>query len=336
MNYGGIDLASRTSAFCIVDEKGERLREGLMETTAEAFATELGSVERLRIVVEASPLAEWACRTLEGVGHEVTIIDPRKAKAVIKTKKKTDRMDARKLAQMARTGWYCAVHAKSERARQWRTQLQAREGLKETRRATENRIRGLLRAHGIRLGRVSEGEFGEAVKRRLTELPRSLRSTFVGLLRMRQVVLKELKQATRRLHREAKQTPLVRRLMTVDGVGPMVALSFVATLDTPRRFRRSDQVPAYVGLVPSVQQSGDIDYRGRITKEGDVLLRTMLVEAAHVLLTRCRRRSVLKSWGLKLRKKKGLGKAKVAVARKLAMLLHRLWLREETFVPECA
>lgn len=155
MNYCGIDLASKASAFCVMNEMGAIVREEEIATDADGFRTRLGGVETMKCVVEASPLAEWAVQTLEGLGHEAVIIDARRAKAVVCTKKKTDRVNARDLANMARTGWYTAVHRKSERARELRTWLTARAGLVEASNALNARIRGLLRAHGIKLGKVA-------------------------------------------------------------------------------------------------------------------------------------------------------------------------------------
>ena len=331
MYYCGIDLASKTSAMCVMDGKGEVLCEQMLFTDENDLREQFGQGETLRIVIEACPLAEWAARVLEALGHEVVVIDPRRAKAVICTKKKTDKLDARNLARMARTGWYTAVHRKSSAARLQRSELKARQGLVETANAMGARIRGLLRAHGIQLGSVSEGEFEARVLERVADNAPELKSVLRPLLKIWREATKSADRLYVRFKRQSRRDPLRRRLMSVPGVGPLVATAFVATVDAPTRFARADQVPAYVGLVPGVHQSGAVDHRTPITKEGDGLLRWLLVEAAHVLLTRTRRSSALKRWGLKLREKKGPGKARVAVARKLAMILHRIWLTGEPF-----
>jgi len=331
MNYCGIDLASKASAVCILDKTGKVLKEFEVMTDADGYRNGLGKLSRMRCVLEASPLAEWAAQQLEALGHEVVVIDPRKAKAVICTKKKTDKLDARKLAKMGQTGWYTEVHRKSEQARVLRSRLKARKGLVETAQAMGSRIRGLLRAHGIKLGHVKESEYRSRVETEVKQHIPALWSAFEALLVMRTQALEAAEQMQKAFKMSSREDAVCRHLMSAPGVGPLVASAYVATIDDPQRFKRSDQVPAYLGLVPSVQQSGEMAYRGRITKEGDGLLRWLLVEAAHVLLTRTRKSCALKRWGLRLAKKKGLGKAKVAVARKLAMLLHRMWVTGKPF-----
>lgn len=331
MSYCGIDLASKASAFCIVNKQGDLLEEFESPTDEDGFRTYLQSYCSLKCVVEASPLAAWSVRTLEKQGHEVIIIDARRAKAVVCTKKKTDRTNAQDLAHMARTGWYTEVHRKSESARELRTYLMARSGLVETSNAMNARIRGLLRSHGIKLGAVPEREFEAKVQGALSDKASALRGCLIPLLEIWRQAIDEAEVLLKTIKARAKQNPVCQRLMTVPGIGPLSAVAYVATIDTPERFKRSSQVGAYLGLVPSVYQSGEIDYRGRITKEGDHLLRWLLTEAAHCLLTNTRRQFALKRWGQRLEKQKGVGKARVAVARKLAIILHRLWLTGEAF-----
>jgi transposase len=336
MDHCGIDTANKTSAICVLDGKGRIVWEGQCTTDEAGFSRALRSFSTLRCVVEASPLSEWVAQLLEALGHEVIVIDPRKAKALIATKKKTDRLDARNLARMSLTGWYTEVHRKSAAARLLRSQLKARLGLVKMLREQENRLRGLLRAHGVLVGSVSRGQFEARVKevaqRRCAELMPMLEM----LLEVRHQTRVALAKLTKELKRNAKLDPLCRLLMTAPGVGSIVAAAYVATIDEPRRFRRSAQAAAYVGLAPRVYQSAETEYRGRISKEGDHLLRWLLVEAAHVLLTRTRRDSALKRWGQRLADRKGLAKARVAVARKLAVVLHRMWLTGQPFNAEPA
>ncbi len=332
MENCGIDVSMKSSSVCILGGRGEEVLEQTVSTDEAGFARVLKGRGRMRCVLEAGPLAEWLSRILERLGHEAVVIDARKAKGVIRTKKKTDRLDARNLAQMGRTGWYTAVHRKSVEARTTRTFLQARQGLVQTALAQGSRIRGLLRAHGIKLGEVQESQFAWEVKRLAKEKSQDLWEMLEPLVEVRRHALKASEQMRRRMIRQAAaQDSVARRLMTVPGVGPITATAFVATIDDPRRFRSSEQVAAYLGLVPSVTQSGELEVHGHITKEGDGLLRSYLVEAAHVLLTRKRGTCRLKKWGLKLAKKKGHGKARVAVARKIAVLLHHLWITGETY-----
>ena len=265
------------------------------------------------------------------MGHTAKVIDPRKAKGVIRTKKKTDKLDARNLARMSRTGWYTAVHRKSPEARAMRTYLQARQGLLQTALAQGSRIRGLLRAHGIKLGQLPEGAYASKVQQLTRERAPQLWPMLEPLVDLRHQALRSAAQMKRQLARQIAQDPVGQRLLSVPGVGPLTAVAYKATIDQPERFASSNQVGAYVGLVPGVDQSGDRDFHGHITREGDGLLRSYLFEAAHVLLTRRKGTCRLKKWGLKLAAKKGYGKARVAVARKLAVLLHHLWITGQTY-----
>ena len=328
----GIDVAMKSSSVCILGDRGEVLLEEAVSTDEAGLASVLKGRGRMRCLLEAGPLAEWVSRILEGLGHEAVVIDARKAKGVIRTKKKTDRLDARNLARMGRTGWYTVVHRKSVEARATRTFLQARQGLVQTALAQGSRIRGLLRAQGIKLGEVKESEFASQVRQLACEKSQQLWEMLEPLVQVRLAALRASEQMRRRMIRQAAtEGSVARRLMTVPGVGPITATAYVATIDDPKRFRSSEQVAAYLGLVPSVAQSGELEVHGHITKEGDGMLRSYLVEAAHVLLTRKRGTCRLKKWGLKLARKKGHGKARVAVARKIAVLLHHLWITGETY-----
>ena len=297
MNSCGIDLASEASAGCIVNEQGTRVREQMVATEGRELGKALTGLGRLRCVVEAAPLAAWVAQQLETQGHEVILIDPRRAKAVIQTKNKTDKLDARNLAKLAQVGWYTAVHRKTPAARLQRTHLQARNGLVETAQAA--RIRGLLRAHGVKVGAVSAGQFVATVQALVAEHVPALTTALEPLLLIDRQAHEGAKALARHVTKQVKQDPLCQRLMPVPGVGPLVAGTYVATLDDPTRFRTSTQVAAYLGLVPRVYQSGAANYHGRIRKEGDKLRRWLFVEAAHVLLTRTKRSSALKRWGLK-------------------------------------
>jgi len=331
VEHCGIDVAMKSSSVCITDRRGVVVLERSVTTDEAGLRGVLGGRRRMRCVLEAGPLAEWMAEVIEGLGHEALVIDARKARGVIRTKKKTDRLDARNLAKMSRTGWYTAVHRKSAQARAMRTFLQARQGLVRTALAQNSRIRGLLKAHGLKLGAVAESQFGAAVRRLALEKGPELWEMLEPLVEVRDRALRAAEQMRKQIVRRAAAEPLHRRLMLVPGIGPLTVTAYVATIDDPRRFRSSDQVPAYIGLVPSVDQSGEVERHGHITRDGDGLLRGYLVEAAHVLLTRKRGSCRLKRWGLNLAKKKGHGKARVAVARKLAVLLHRLWITGELY-----
>lgn len=331
IHYCGIDLASKTSAICVIDDNGKVLHEIEVPTERKDFEKALIGFTGLRCVMEAGPLSEWVAAQLEEMSHFPVIIDARKAKALISTKKKTDKIDAEKLAKMARTGWYTAVHRKSKEARMMRTWLQARRGLIMTAIAMNCRIRGLLRSHAIRLGEVPASKFTARVRELALDYDKSLWSFLKPLCKIRDDSLKSAELMRKKIEKQAAKCPLCQLMMSVPGIGSLTASSFICTIDDPQRFDRSDQLAAYLGLVPSIRQSGDNTYLGKITKEGDEFLRSMLVEASHVLLSNTKGSFPLKKWGLRLKAKKGYSKAKVAVARKLAMILHQIWLTGQPF-----
>ncbi|NVK42026.1 MAG: IS110 family transposase, partial [Oceanospirillaceae bacterium] len=217
-------------------------------------------------------------------------------------------------------------------ARELRSLLKARQALEKARKAQSNSIRGLLRAQGIRLGKVSEGQFADAVMVLVNREVPGLAEAFAGMLQVWALAKAEAARLEKLVQQRSRADEVTRRFEQVYGVGPLTSLLYRATLDNPHRFRRTEEVADYLGLAPRVYQSGDMAYRGRITKEGDHLLRWHLVECAHVLLTKGRD-CTLKRWGLELAHRKGSAKAKVAVARKLAVLLWRLWKEEKDFEP---
>ena len=269
---------------------------------------------------------------MESAGHHVEILDVRQAKVITHSKKKTDKLDARKLAQLCRVGWYTVVHRKSGESRNIRTYLTARMELVKSSGALSGCIRGLLRAHGIILAMASKGSFDKAVFAALEGAEELVVKAIEPLLRHWISLQEEEKRMYRELERNVvRKDSRMMLLRTVPGVGPATAAAYVATIDDPERFEREDQVSSYLGLVPSIYQSGSVEIKGRITKHGDSLLRWLLVESATTLLSRTRKDCALKAWGLKLQEKKGFGKARVAVARKLSCLLLRMLKTGEAF-----
>ena len=237
---------------------------------------------------------------------------------------KTDRNDARGIAQIMRTGWYRAVHVKSLACRSWRALLTARRLVLNKRRDVENGIRALLREVGLKVGTPSRKVFPSRVRELAADDP-VLSSLAESLLGVVEVMTREVERLTRRVLDEVKAEPTCRRLMTVPGVGPLTALAFRATIDQPSRFRKSRDVGAHLGLTPRRYQSGETDVQGHISRCGDELARTALYEAAHSLLIRSSKWSALRSWGMAVAKRRGMARARVAVARKLAVILHRMW-----------
>lgn len=336
MKYCGIDLAGRTSALCIVDADDNVVIELTVASERAAFSRALISFSSLHCVVEAAPLAEWCKAEMEALGHHCDIVDTRASQGMFKARKKTDRNDARTLARMARTGWFSPVHAKSPEARLLRTRLSARAGLMKARISLHNQVLGLLRANGIRAVKSQKGvRFADKIRTLLVEHT-ALLTIVEPLLLVWSCVQEQLFKEDKVLHKAARQHAQTKRLMTVPGIGKLTALAYVATLDDPHRFQNEGQVGDYFGLAPSIHQSGDSEHRGHITRQGDVLVRTLLVEAAITILYHYRGTWALKSWALRLKEQKGAGKACVALARKLAVLLWRLWKNESDFVLQAA
>jgi transposase len=284
--------------------------------------------ELIRIGLETGPLAVWLFGALRQDGLPVICLDARHAAAgLAMMANKTDRNDAAGLAQIVRTGWFRQVHVRSEASYIVRARLAARTTLVRQRCEVDNQIRGLLKTFGILVGKAPGGLRKRAAEIAGDELANQpeLAQLVRMLLALRETLCDQIAQLDRQLTRQAKTIPVCRRFMTVPGVGVVVALSVWAAIDDPGRFAKSPSLGAYLGLTPRRYASGEVDRQGRITKRGDPVVRTHLYEAANVLLTRIDRFSALKAWGLKIAKRSGFKKAKVAVARKLAVILHRIW-----------
>jgi transposase len=252
-------------------------------------------------------------------------IETRQANAAMKMMpNKTDRNDARALAQIMRTGWFRQVHVKSRQSRLWRSLLVARRTILNEMRSIENVVRAILREAGVKLGTRSRADFVEHV-RELTGGDSEVTLLVEPPLAILVTMLRELARLTKRVLDIVRKEEVCRRLMSVPGVGPITALAFRATIDRPDRFQHSRDVGAHLDLTPARYQSGETDIQGRISRCGDELARTALYEAAHTLLTRSPKWSSLRAWGVKIAKHRGMARARVAVARKLAVILHRMW-----------
>lgn len=333
--YIGIDLASKSSAVCILDEERKIIEEIQTSTDEEFIKKALSRYKKAKCIVEASPLAEWLCNIVEKLGHEIEIVCPRRAKIALSSKKKTDRRDALALAELCRSGFYTAVHRKSAEAREMRSYMTARKQLVKCSSSLCSAISGILRAHGVKLGVGSDDKgYIEKVKTAIEKLPKMARDGVKELLRSYEKLHKQQRDMYKRLNKHAKIKGVTKRLLTIPGVGPATAEAFVATIDDPKRFSDGEKVASYIGLTSSVYQSGETEYRGRITKAGDRLLRWLLVEAAHVLLSRSESNCELRTWGLRLEKVKGAGKARVAVARRLAVIMWKIWVDGSIYEPK--
>jgi transposase len=325
--FAGMDVSLEETAICVVDESGRIVKEGRAASEPQALYEALRKVDLPleRIGLEACSLAAWLYDGIRAEGLPAICIETRQANAAMKTMpNKTDRNDARALAQIMRTGWYRQVHVKSQQCRLWRSLLVARRTVLNEMRTIENVVRSILREAGIKLGTPSRAAFADRV-RELTATDTVIMALVEPLLAIIATMLREFGRLTKQVLNIARKEQVCRRLMGVPGVGPITALAFRATIDQPDRFRRSRDVGAHLGLTPARYQSGETDIQGKVSRCGDELARTALYEAAHSLLVLSKKWSSLRAWGMNVAKRRGMARARVAVARKLAVILHRMW-----------
>lgn len=332
-HYVGLDVSLEETSVCIVDEAGEFVFERKVMSDPAAICVALRQTGFLfeRIGLEAGPLSQWLFGGLREDGLPAICVDSRAMSASLSSmRNKTDKNDARGIAQMMRVGLYRAVHVKSRQCHELRLLLTNRKVLARKRLDIENEIRGTLKIFGLKMGRVTRFTFEARVHELLLD-EQSLKSAVAPMLRVRAVLLEEFNKLHRLVLGVVRKDEVCRRFMTVPGVGPITALAFKTAIDVPERFAKSKAVGAHFGLTPRRYSSGQIDYQGRISKCGDALMRTTLYEAAGVLLTRVRRWCALKAWGMRIAKRAGARRARVALARKIAVILHRMWLNGTNF-----
>jgi transposase len=332
--YVGMDVSLKETSICVVDGKGEIVSEGTVISEPSAIADVLRSKApgAVCIGLETGPTTTWLWHELRRLGLPVICIDARHAKAVLSMQiNKSDRNDAVGLARIMQCGWYKEVQVKSVSCHEVRAVLNSRALLVKIKRDLENQIRGLLKNLGFVIGKAGGNVFRHRVEELLGRQG-LLWQAVRPLLEVREKVRREIAALHRKLLDLARNDVDSRRSMTVPGIGPITALAFHSAIDDPTRFRRSRSVGAYFGLTPRRYASGEVDWTGRISKCGDGMLRTYLFEAAGVLLTRVQKWCALKAWGLRLARRVGFKKAKVAVARKLAVILHRMWRDGTDFI----
>jgi transposase len=325
--FAAIDVSLEASSLCVVDGKGRIVREVKVASEPASLAAALAGLPGplARVGLEAGPLSQWLHAGLIGRGLPVVCLETRHLAATLRAMaNKTDRNDARGMAQAVRTGWFKAVHVKSLPAQEARALLAARQLLVRQAKDVGLSLRGLLRHFGLKLGAVGRVGFAARVRELLAGSPRLL-AIAEPLLAARAALLTEAAALHRRVLATVKGDAVCRRLMTAPGVGPVVALAFRSAVDDPGRFVHSRAVGAHFGLAPRRYQSGEVDRSGHITRAGDAMLRTLLYEAATVILTRTPRWSGLKAWGVRLAQRQGSKRARVGIARKLAVILHRMW-----------
>jgi transposase len=324
--YVGIDAALETVNVCIVDQEGVVRFERKIEAEPETI---IATLERFggpyeRVGLEAGPTSSWLYTELRTAGFPAICMECRHVKAGLGAmRNKTDRNDARGIAQLVRLGFFREVFVKSDEAQRVRMLLVGRDQMRAKALDVENSIRGSLKVFGLRIGSVTRLGFEARVLELVKDEP-ALRTIVEPLLRARSAVVEAFDRLDRLCRQLAARDPVCRRLMTVPGVGVIVALAYRTGLDAPERFRRSRDVGAHFGLTPRRYSSGQIDYDGRISRCGDAMVRTALFQAANVLIHQGRPCS-LKAWALRVAKRRSLKAAKVALARKLAVVMHRMW-----------
>ena len=331
MDHVGIDVHKRESQICIVTELGEVI-EIRIRTDRERFAAVFGSRPRARILIEAMTESEWVARCLEDLGHEVVVADPNFAAmyATRSRRVKTDRRDAATLADACRLGAFRPAHRASDQQRHVRAELAVRDALVRTRVKCVALVGALLRRHGVHLPSGNVDGFIARVERQA--MPEEQRLEIGPLLTLIRTTSAEIAAADQRIATIAAGDPVIGRLRTVPGVGPITATAFVATLDTWERFEGPHQVEAYLGLVPSEKSSGERQHRGGISKAGNSRARWLLVEAAWAIL-RSRRDDTepLRRWAQRVALRRGMKVGIVALARKLAGILYAMWRDGSTY-----
>lgn len=332
----GMDLGDKSSRYCLLDESGEVVHEGSVGSTRKAMTAVFARTKRCRVAIEVGTHSPWVSRLLNGLGHEVIVANARQVKLISSSSRKNDRMDAQTLARLARVDPQLLrpIRHRSEQAQGHLRVIRVRAALVEARTMLVNAARGLTKASGERLPSCDTDQMGVG---RGESLPAELQASLRPLL-------EEVESLTEKIHALDKEIEQIARteypetelLRQVSGVGTLIALTFVLTIEDRERFQNSRDVGCYVGLRPRQSDSGNSEPQLRITKEGDLYLRKLLVQGAHCILGRRGPDTDLKRWGLKLCERGGKNakkRALVAVARKLGILLHRLWTTGEVYEP---
>ena len=333
----GLDLGDKYSYLCLIDrENGEVVEEGRLRTTPEALRRRFASEPSLRIAIETGTHSPWVSRLLKECGHEVLVANTRKLRLIYSNKRKTDEVDAENLARLARLDpklLYPVAH-RGEDSQAHMAIVRSRQALVDCRTQLVNHVRGAVKSFGARLPKCPARSFHKRAKE---HIPQALSPALGPVLEQIASLTERILEYDRKLEAiSLERYPETQLLRQVEGVGPLTALTFVLTVEDPHRFEKSRSVGAYLGLVPATARSGEKDPQKRISKEGDEMLRKLLVSCAHYVLGPFGSDSDLRRHGEKIASRGGKNakkRAAVAVARKLAVLLHRLWLTGETYDP---
>ena len=332
----GIDLGDRSSRYCLLDEEGVVIAEASTPTTKAGIAKVFGAMARCRVALEVGGHSPWVSRQLEAFGHEVIVANPRNVRLIGESTRKDDRLDARTLARLARIDpmLLSPVRHRGAEAQADLAVIRARRVLVRARTMLINAARGLTKSFGERLHKCGAGQVGPTLA---TELGPEIRAAVLPLLAEVEALNQRIAAYDRQLEQLVQEHyPEVDRLTQVKGVGILIALTFVLTVDDPNRFQRSREVGCYMGLRPGRRNSGKSEPQLHISKEGDCYMRSLLVQGAHYILGPFGIDCDLRRWGLKMSERGGKNakkRAVVAVARKLAVLLHKLWMSGEAYDP---
>ena len=332
MEFIGIDLHLKTSYVCFLNDAGEKTCEMTIPTTKSALKRHFETLEPARIIIEAGSYSLWVNRLLSSFDHKVIVANPRKVRLIAESTLKNDRVDAEVLARLGRSDphFLCPITPRGPESQLTRGYLKVRAALVKTRTLEINSVRGLLRSWGFSFSAGYPAKFCERVLQ--SNLPSELLDMVTPLIESILAVQAQIANCEQELKRRANAIPTVRNLMSMPGIGPIISLAFFASIDQPERFPKSRQIGSYLGFRPSLRESGGKRRMGPISKEGDQELRALLVQGAYSLM-RSQKESALKEWATKLGERIGRKKAIVALARKMGVILHHLWITGQPFQP---
>jgi transposase len=326
-HYAGIDVSLECSSVCVVDGTGKIVREAKPASEPEALIAWFRSLgfELSRIGLEAGPLSQWLYAAMKRAGLTVELLETRHVRNAFKAMPvKSDRNDARNIAQLMRLGWFRPVHCKSMSAQETRAMLTARKLIQAKLQDIENSLRGILRGFGLKVGKTTKRNFATRIGELVAGHP-ALEAIAAATLAVHMVLLREFNGFEKQVRAMSLLDAKAKLLMSTPAVGPIISLTYASAIDDPSRFTSSKRAGPLFGLTPKKHQSGETDYSGRISKNGDASVREALYEAAHIILTKpIRGCAQLKSWAMRIAKRAGMSKAKVALARKLAVIMLRM------------
>ena len=335
-HYAGIDVSLECSSVCVVDTSGKIVREVKVASEPTALIGWFCSLgfELARIGLEAGPLSQWLYAAMKQAGLAVELLETRHVSDAFKAMPvKSDRNDARKIAQLMRLGWFRPVHCKSMSAQEIRAMLTARKLVQSKLQDVENSLRGILRGFGLKVGKTTKRSFASRISELVVDQP-ALETIAAAMLAVHMALLREFNGLEKRVRTMSRRHERARLLMSTPAVGPIVSLTFACAVDDPSRFTSSKQAGPHFGLTPKKYQSGETDYTGRISKHGDASVREALYEAAHIMLTKpIKGCAQLKGWAMRIARRAGINKAKVALARKLAVIMLRMLKDNVPFSP---